>query len=384
MYGRRGYRVTADGTSFLGQRHGWAIAALIFWCAWAFPAQWKTPPEYLHRVDLRNPRVSGPADVMLLQRAVEDCRQAVTLMRAGGAARIPDDFRGWALRQIAWWTTLGEWFYGDAPMHYAAGVVCCGGLARGAAKQLIVKAAEDVRRYLSQSFGLPSPRYALFVRLFDDYTTLPVAVAQEFAQHRGLSSVSGLTLPPRFIVIPTVLPARHFWSPDEQLVGKDGRILSLLTFRDIVYHEMVHGLVMSIIDEARGERGLARLSDFPSWLHEGLAVYVTEKLRIEPGTKPAEYYRWAGPLHYLEDEWGEGTLQDFVRTAIVDSYPRALDIIPMDEARLLELGEQHMRRPPSVRSVVRALGYFLGFLGALLLLALTPAAVGWAWQIARR
>ncbi len=381
-------RPAAAGSGPVKAIHRIALCLCLTAAAWIVPfaaasQQWTIPPDRLADIDLANPYIASAQDATLYRTAVADMNAASRLIGTDRSDQIPTHYWAWAMRRIAWWESEGRWLYG-AHLDYAGAVVFAGRTVRGQARQLVLKAAADVAHYLSDHFGLPKPTCAVVVRIFDDWRRLPPAIAEPFARHEGMVSVSGLTIPPRFVVIPTLLPARHFWSRDERLVDPAGRIVSLLTFRDIVYHEMVHAIVLGLMRELADAGKRWRPDDLPQWLHEGLAVYVTERLKIEPGTKPVSYYRFAAPLHYLEDEWGEETLRDFIHAAITESFAAAMRLIPMDEDRLLALADAHMRRPPPVGTVARSLGYVLAFLLALVLLALAPAALAWVWAAGRR
>ena len=360
------------------------FAAVAVWTGgYCAPRPWSIPPEKLADIDLFDPRIASGSDLSLYWQAVCDMRRVEVYALEKRARQIPKYYAAWAAGELPGWRFC-DWYYGQQTPVLDGGVVLCGGLAQGEARRLIVQARADVGGFLDEAFDLPEPKYAILVRLFEDMRELPSAIADEFGKHEGIASVAGLTVPPRFVIVPTVLPGRWFWDSDEVLVGRGGKIESLLTFRDIVYHEMVHGVVHGVLAELHeaGKRGDP--GDIPVWLHEGLAVYVTEKLKIEPGTKPPDYYRFAAPLHYLEDEWGDEMLRDFVHAAIVDGYEAGLRELPFDEARLLELAEKHASRPASIGTILKSVGYIVAFLAVLVALVLLPALVSALASLVKR
>jgi hypothetical protein len=346
---------------------------------------WLAYCDQLEAIDLRNPRVGSPADLLPLRAAIQACGRLVAAIRTSTIdPSIPDSCYLWAAAQAPWWNSVGQWYFAGAEPVLRGPLLFCGPITGGDAANLALRAAAEVTTLLRTSFALPAPKYALLVRFFDTWQDLPVPIAQAFQQHHQSASVCGLTLPPRFIVIPTRLPSRQWLVRDEVLIGERGEVKSPLILHDILVHELVHAQVHSLLAELAEQRGDDPLAtDLPLWLDEGLAVYVTESLLVEPGSKPVSYYHYSAPLHYIADEWGEDTLRLFVRTAVLDSYPTALRKLGITEDRLRQCGEEYLRKRRPFARTIRDYAYLMAFLLLLVLLAAAPLVVTTLWQTAR-
>lgn len=368
----------------------------------AAPKVYQNSPPTLPQIDLRDPRVASPADLQELETAVRAMAEI-----AEGRGQYSQAEREWAARQKAWWAEEGEWLYSKLPARLAGRLVLLGPASQEIV-DFMAKSEEEVAAAVAQLYGIPRPKYYVIVRFFRlDAPDLPATVAGIFARYEQAARVAGLTIPPRFVLLPEELPAERWGELAQVFVDGRGRLRNRTELRDIVMHELVHAHVHALIAEnphARGE-GTTAL-DLPAWLDEGLAVYLTEKLSVEPGSKPAAYYRYAAPLHYIEDELGPEALKDFVRTAILQGLDEALKIIgagseekllaaaraprpegpvtapsalgEMTEEELLQRAEEHARRR-AARPEISGLAWLLLFLGLLLALALVPAAVAWLW-----
>lgn len=346
---------------------------------------WVLPREQLEALDLRNPHVATSQDLAALQAGVATCR-ALLALPAGteSTEAVPAYCQAWAVGQASWWRRIGSWYYAEGEAVLRPPVLLIGPVTSGGAADFAVQAAGEVSEFLRSNFGLPSPKYARLVRFFDRWDELPQPIAQAFGEHHGFASVSGLTLSPRFVIIPTHLRGRGWASRDQVLVGRGGTVVSRVALHDLLVHELVHAHVHALVAEAAEERGEDALeAHLPVWLDEGLAVYLTEKLLIEPGSKPVSYYEYSAPLHYLAEDWGEEELREFVRTAVLDSYPRALRQLGMSEEGLRRHGKEYLKRRPGFRRAARSYGYIVVFLAALVALAALPFLVSLAWNAAK-
>ncbi len=345
---------------------------------------WVLPREQLEAVDLRNPRVATSRDLGALEAGIAACRALLALPAPPeGTESVPTYCRAWAVGQAYWWRQTGSWYYAEGEAVLRPPVLLVGPQTSGAVADFAVHAAGEVSDFLRSSFDLPSPKYARLVRFFDRWDELPQPVAEAFGEHHGFASVSGLTLSPRFVIIPTYLPGRGWQGRDEVLVGRKGTIASRVALHDLLVHELVHAHVHALLAEAAEKRGEDALeADLPLWLDEGLAVYLTEKLLVEPGSKPVSYYEYSAPLHYLAEDWGEEELREFVRTAVLDSYPTALRRLGMSEEGLRRHGKEYLKRRPGIRRAARSYGYIVVFLAALVALAALPFLVSIVWKAA--
>ncbi|MCD6351704.1 MAG: hypothetical protein J7M26_06265 [Armatimonadetes bacterium] len=343
---------------------------------------WHLPEQQLDKIDLRNPQIADSRDLALLQTALVACQEAVPFVgRSQRPDYIPDYYYSWAARQSAWWRSFGAWYFVPGLLSLRDSVVLVGLDPSSQVSEAVEEANRQVQDFLAGHFGLTRPRYAVFVRLFDDWADLPGDIAEAFGQHRGMMRVSGLTVPPRFVIIPRRLPSGVWGVRSEVLVDEAGRVRSRLTLMDLLVHELVHANVHALLAEKAAEHGEDPLAaNVPLWLDEGLAVYTTEKLRIEPGTKPISYYRYSAPLHYLADEWGEEELRDFVRTAVLDGYPTALRHLGLSEEQLRQQGDAYLHRPQPLSHLAGSYAYLVGFLVLLVLVAAAPFVVSMAWR----
>ncbi|MCX7598201.1 MAG: hypothetical protein N2512_04965 [Armatimonadetes bacterium] len=355
----------------------------------------------LLEIDLRDPHIAGAEDL----RKLEDAVRAMAEM-ALGKAEYSQAEREWAARQKAWWTQEGRWLYARLPATLAGNVVVLG----PASKELLDFLADAEARVgaaIERLYGLSHPRYFVVVRFFGlDEPGLPPSVAEIFLRYERASRVAGLTIPPRFVLLPEELPAERWGELAQVFVDRRGRLHNRTELRDVVMHELVHAHVHALMTETARDSGEQVIRDLPGWLDEGLAVYLTEKLAVEPGSKPAAYYRYAAPLHYIEDEFGPEALRDFVRAAVLQGMDEALRIIgeesedrlltaaraprpegpvtapsalgEMTERELLKRAEEHARKR-AARPEVSGFAWLLMFLGLLLVLALMPAVVAWFW-----
>ncbi|MGD9518863.1 MAG: hypothetical protein AB7W28_05040 [Armatimonadota bacterium] len=362
-----------------------ALAGLPLLHAGESPPAWLPSIDLLERVDLRNPRVADQRDAHDLMLAVRVCRALVPQTSGGHLYQgLPQNYYLWAARQAPWWQRMGEWYYDDAKAVLRGRVLLLSPLSQQSLADSVAQVATQVADFLKAEFDLPAPRYALLVRFFDDWGQLPAEIARAFEEHRGFGRVSGLTVPPRFVILPMRLPSHQWLVKDEVLVDGQGSIRSRLTLRDLLVHELVHAHLHALLAESAESHGDDPLAaDLPLWLDEGLAVYMTEKLLIEPGSKPVSYYRYSAPLHYLAEDWGSDTLRDFVRTAVLDSYATALRRLGMSESELQEAGRRYLARRTSVGRAARGYGYLVGFLLLLLGLAASPLLASAVWHALR-
>jgi len=353
-------------------------------------------------LDLRDPHLSSDADLRKLEAAVRAMAEI-----ANEPDRYAQAEREWAARQRGWWTEQGQWLYSRLPVTPAGRLVMLGRASQEMVA-FMARAEEEVAQAVAGLYGLPRPKYRVMVRFFRlDEPSLPESIRETFSRYERAARVAGLTIPPRFVLLPERLPAEQWGELAQVFVDERGRLHNRTDLRDVVMHELVHAHVHALITESRPvHRERAAAQPLPAWLDEGLAVYLTEKLSVEPGSKPAAYYQYAAPLHYIEDEFGPEALKDFARTAVLEGLDAALKTIgaasedrlltnahaarpegpvtapsalgEMTEQELLERAEAHSRQRPA-RPEVSGLGWLLMFLGLLLALALVPAALAWLW-----
>jgi hypothetical protein len=352
-------------------------------------------------VSIPSPRISTEADLAQFNHALGALHAGMST--APGSADLDAPARYWLRANARWWLNGGYWILG-APLVPAGPAVVVVGRPSQEVADLFAQTADEVARFMADHFNLPRPRYAFVVRLFSprhDRTPMPRAMVTIFQQNADKDiQVAGVTLPPRFVILPTDLAPAQGADRPTVFVDKAGRISARGAFHDVVMHEFVHAHVHSLLVEGQ-ERGakpfIAR--DLPDWFDEGLAVYVTEKLMVEPGTATTEYYRFSAPLHYIEDRWGADVLSAFVNTAVLKNLDDALARIgvsdpdtllssarrgkparaagpPVSLDDFMKQAEEHANRP-NVLAKLEGLGWFLGFLVLLVAAVLAPAAASW-------
>lgn len=357
-------------------RAGAAVWIAVAWAAVGLAAE-EADEAALMSVSLADPHIADDRDLALVVRAWQIARTIVRSPAAEGSAELApygQELRAHLRREWARAGPVARWIW-EARRRTCSPPLVVIDSPSEAVSDFLAARARETQDYLHTSFGLPRPRWCLIVRLVRAPSDLPRPLRQIFDTYEHAARVTGVTVPPRFVIIPLRRPGIAPFAIDaRELVNGRGVIKSPLAFRELVVHEAVHASVGAVLAEAGG--GLAsatqRWSELPAWFHEGLAVYVTEKLRIEPGSKPLAYYQYSAPLHYLEEDWGADTLREFVRRAVTRGMPAALDLIGMDEQALLEHGEEFIGRPPPMSHALRALLYLFGFLASVLALVSVP------------
>ncbi len=353
-------------------------------------------------VDLADPHIASDADIARFNHALADMRAVISAPSAG--SQLSDVAQYWVQARARWWRDGGYWIVG-APLVSAGPAVVVVGKPSPDVADFLSKTADEVAKFMADHFDLPRPKYAFVVRFFsevNDKTPLPRSIVDIFQASPDRSmQVTGVTMPPRFVLLPTDLPAEPGEKPTVY-IDKNGHIAARGSLHDVVMHEFVHAHIHALIVEdliRQHKSSIAR--DLPQWFDEGLAVYVTEKLMVEPGTKPSSYYRFSAPLHYIEDKWGPEVLSKFVNTAVTSDVSEALAQVGVsDSDRFVTEAQQGKPRrasgPPQPISVddfmsqadlhanrpnllakLQGLGWLLGFLALLLAAVLAPAAAAW-------
>ncbi len=345
------------------------MIAILAIAALAAPQNWGA----LTAIDLSNPLIKTRADL-------EAFHLAASLVLSHGALPpdAPPSVAEWVRSQRAKIDSATAWFI--AARFSLHGPLATSGLS-GQALDLAQSLFGRVCSALS-SLSVPTPRYAIFIRAIDGLDQLPQPLLRRLHDHRRASQVVALTLMPRFVIIPRKVPLRPWPLPPTVLFDETGRIKDRLTLTDTLAHELVHAVLGAVRAEAAGPSGQPRYG--PQWFEEGIAVYVTEKLKLEPGTKPASYYRFSAPFHFIEREFGPEALAEFVGVAVRDGLRPALGRLGMSESELLEKARQAALAPKPPSVLARNLGYVVLFLLLLLLVAAAPLALAAAFGLLRR
>jgi len=145
---------------------------------------------------------------------------------------------------------------------------------------------------LRNEVGLPAPPGYVFMRYYLTTGEMPAAVGQRFAHH---DNAAAMTVMCRFVAIAQKLERPGSWawaSPDR--------------VRHAVSHEIVHAYVNSLL-------GPAALGEFPTWFHEGCAIYYGGDLGWDV---TPDYRDYLSIFQYIAAAKGEEGLARFVRTAV--------------------------------------------------------------------
>jgi hypothetical protein len=168
---------------------------------------------------------------------------------------------------------------------------------------------------LRYEVSLPAPPGYLFMRYYLTSAEMPPTIAQRFAHH---DNAAAMTVMCRFVAIAQKLerPGSWAWSSPDRL-------------RQAVSHEIVHAYLNSLLEPDA-------LGRFPTWFHEGCAVYYGGNLGWDVSPTYREYL---AIFQYIAAAKGEKGLARFVRTAVISrSLQSALRSIgePSQETLLRE------------------------------------------------
>ncbi len=377
------------------------LVLAIAWIAHPCSAQ-PTVTQADTEVDVADPHIAAEADLAQFNHARADMGEIMTTPMSGTGLTPVADY--WVRARARWWKSGGYWILG-APLVWSSPAVVVVGKPGPEVSDFLNKTEEEVAKFMADHFNLSRPKYAIVVRLFSqthDKTPMPASIVEAFQASKDQSiQVAGVTMPPRFVLLPTDLPAL----PGEQptvYIDKNEHIAARGGFHDVVMHEFVHAHIHALMVEDLIRHGRSSVGrDYPEWFDEGLAVYVTEKMMVEPGTKPSNYYSFSAPLHYIEDKWGPEVLSKFVSTAVnkdmdaafaeigVSDSDRFLNDAKAGKARrasgppkplsvddFMSQAEKNANRP-NLMAKLEGFGWLLGFLILLLAAVLAPAVAAW-------
>jgi hypothetical protein len=145
---------------------------------------------------------------------------------------------------------------------------------------------------LRYEVGLAPPAGFLFMRHYLTSRGMPPVVARKFARH---DNAAAMTIICRYVAIAARLESQGSWAWS-----------SPQAVQDAISHEIVHAYINSLLEPAAAVR-------FPTWFHEGCAVYYGGN----PGWEVTqEYRRYLGIFQYIAAAKGEDGLAGFVRTAV--------------------------------------------------------------------
>lgn len=145
---------------------------------------------------------------------------------------------------------------------------------------------------LRYEVGLAPPAGFLFMRHYLTSRGMPPVVARKFARH---DNAAAMTIICRYVAIAARLESQGSWAWS-----------SPQAVQDAISHEIVHAYINSLLEPAAAVR-------FPTWFHEGCAVYYGGN----PGWEVSqEYKRYLGIFQYIAAAKGEDGLAGFVRTAV--------------------------------------------------------------------
>lgn len=145
---------------------------------------------------------------------------------------------------------------------------------------------------LRYEVGLAPPVGYLFMRHYLTGRGMPPVVARKFARH---DNAAAMTIICRYVAIATRLESQGSWAWS-----------SPQAVQDAISHEIVHAYINSLLEPAAAVR-------FPTWFHEGCALYYGGN----PGWEVTqEYRRYLGIFQYIAAAKGEDGLAGFVRAAV--------------------------------------------------------------------
>jgi hypothetical protein len=161
---------------------------------------------------------------------------------------------------------------------------------------------------IREEMGLPAPEGFIYVRMYESRQAMPLLVRRIFENE----NVAGVTILTRYVAV---------LAEDKPLFAE--QILQRQALPVTTSHELVHAYINSSL-------GYENLSLYPTWFHEGVAIYFSRSGEnhsvVTPGfsmyrTSPEEYQEYNTNFQYLESELGRDRLLTLIQEALANLEP---------------------------------------------------------------